>query len=85
MHKIIFCTPEKKTIHPTFLEIILNTTIEKKFNSDLIRICSTDIAQYRSIQKFLSDYKIDFFAVQPRKERPKKILLKGIPKYFSIL
>ena len=67
------------------LENTPNSTLEKKVNGDLIQIFSTDTAQYQSIQKFLSDNKVELFAVQPRKERPKKILLKVIPKTFSIL
>ena len=42
------------------------------------------MTQYRFIQNYLSENKIEFYAVQPRRERPKKILLKGIPKSFPI-
>ena len=44
-----------------------------------------DISEYRAIQKILTDKKIEFFAIQPKTERPKKVLLKGIPKHFTIL
>ena len=70
----------------------LNFRLKKKVAGDLIQIYPSDIAhignignpiQYRHIQKFLADNTIEFFAVQPRRERPKKILLKGIPETFS--
>ena len=48
-------------------------------------IYATDIAQYWFTQKFLSDNNIEFFSVQPRRERPRKTLLQGIPKSFTIL
>ena len=40
---------------------------------------------YQFIQKYLFDNNIELYAVQPRRERPRKILLKGIPKSFPIL
>ena len=66
------------------LENSLNTTLKKKVTGDLIQIYPAHVIQYRHIQKYLADNSIEFYAVQPRKERPKNILLKGIPKSFPI-
>ena len=74
-----------------FTEIIsdfensLKSTLKKEVNGDLVQIYATDITQYRIIQNYLSENKIEFYAVQTLRERPKKILIKGIPKSFTIL
>ena len=67
------------------IENSLNSTLKKKVNGDLIQIYAIDINQYRFMQKYLSENNIDFYTVQSRRERPRKILLKGIPKSFPIL
>ena len=67
------------------LENSLNSALKKKVNLGLIQIYPTDITQYQSIQNYLSDNKVEIFAVQSHKEIPKKVLLQGIPKIFSIL
>ena len=67
------------------IENSLNSTLKKKVNGDLIQIYATDITQYRFIQKYLSDNNIEYYAAQPRRERPRKIVLKGIPKSLPIL
>ena len=67
------------------LENTFNLTLKKKVNGDLIQIFPADLSQCRQIQKYFSDNSIEFFATQPRTERSKKILLKGMPKTFPIL
>lgn len=34
--------------------------------------------------KFFEEHKLEFFGLQHRSERPKKVLIKGIPKDFKI-
>ena len=67
------------------IENSFNSKIKKKVSGDLIQIYAAAITQYRFVQKYLSDNNIEFYAVQPLRERPRKILLKGIPKSFPIL
>ena len=49
------------------------------------RFHPSDQDQCQIINNFLNVNNIKFFANQPRNLRPKKVLLKGIPKTFSIL
>ena len=63
----------------------LNSVLKKRVSGDLLQIHPSDPIQYNAILNFLNLNKIEFFSSQPKNERPKKVLLKGIPKTFSTL
>lgn len=51
----------------------------KGVQGDFIKFFPKTIDVYRKIQKFLSDSNIEFFGMRPKNERPRKILIKGLP------
>lgn len=51
----------------------------KKVIDDLIRISPASIDNYRLIQRFLIEKNHKFYAMKPKGERPKKIVIRGLP------
>ena len=66
------------------LEKQLNCILKKRVSGDLLQTHPRNSDQCSSILKFLNVNKIEFFSSQPKNERPKKILLMGIPKTYEI-
>lgn len=58
---------------------LIKKVTRKILKGDTIKIFPESIDDYRSIQKYLTDNAIEHFRMAPRNERPKKVLLRGIP------
>lgn len=52
---------------------------KKKVNGDLLKIFPGSIDAYRAIQKFLSDNNHQFFGMRLKNERPRKVIIRGLP------
>lgn len=52
---------------------------KKKVNGDLLKIFPGTIDAYRIIQKYLSDNEHQFFGLRLKSERPRKIIIRGLP------
>lgn len=52
---------------------------DKKAIVDLLRITPSSIDQYRFFQNYLSVNNIQFYAMKPKAERPKKVVIRGLP------
>lgn len=49
---------------------------DKKAIYDLIRITPSSVNHFRLIQRFLTESKFQFFAMRPKAERPKKVVIR---------
>lgn len=58
---------------------ILKKPTRKILKGDTIKVFPDTIDDYRTIQKYLEDKDLEFFAMRTKNERPKKVLLRGIP------
>lgn len=56
----------------------------KKVQDNLIKFFPSTIEIYRKIQNYLIVNKIEFFGMKLKNERPRKVLIKGIPIDFPI-
>lgn len=72
-------TPNYKDIISKIEGEIINKTTKKVLRGDTIKNFLESITDHRAIQKFLEDNALEFFAMIPRNERPKEVLLRGIP------
>lgn len=72
----------REIIHDLFEHI--GEKLIQKLVGDFIRITPTSIETYRSCQSYLQEKKIASFGMLPRGERPKKVLIRGLPRTTSI-
>lgn len=68
----------------TKIDEIANCKVYKKVQDTLIKFFPSTIEIYRKIQSYLTDNNIEFFGMRLKTERPRKVLLKGIPIDFPI-
>lgn len=52
----------------------------KKIINDTIRFFPDSIEEYRKIQNYFVTSKLEFYGLTLKSERPRKIIIKGIPK-----
>lgn len=57
----------------------IGAQLTQKLTGKLVRITPIDIEQFRKVQLYLEEHKIKSVGMQLRSERPKKILIRGIP------
>lgn len=57
---------------------IVKTQIKKIYKLDSVKLYPETIDHYRSIQNFLTETSMKYYAMLPKNERLKKVLLKGI-------
>lgn len=57
----------------------IGARLSQKLAANFLRITPIDIEQFCQVQAYLNDNKISSHHLQPRSERPKKILLSGLP------
>lgn len=58
---------------------IVKDNLKKIDKGDSVKLYPATIDQYRKIQQYLTETKLEYFAMLPKNERSKKVLLKGIP------
>lgn len=70
-------TPNYKDILKFFNDKFPTAT--GKITGNLIRLSITSVDHYRTIQAFLDEKEIPFRTLDPRSERPRKVLIRGLP------
>lgn len=50
-----------------------------KVTGEMIKLTTTSVDNYRKIQQLLGEQNIQFRTMDPRSERPRKVLLRGLP------
>lgn len=62
----------------------LNYEINKKVQGELLKIFPKDVEEFRTIQNYLSVQNCEFFTMKLKSERPRKVIIKGVPKDIPI-
>lgn len=67
------------------LEVVTNAVkFKSKIFADYLSLNATTIADHRSIISALKEHRMEHFTVSPKRERPVKLLLKGVAKDFEV-
>lgn len=69
--------------HIKTIENLLKRNLILKVVGDFVKFNVNDIAEFRQIQALLSKTSVKFYAMNPRCEKPIKILIRGIHKDIS--
>lgn len=59
---------------------LIGSVVSQKVNDGTIRFFTSSIGDYRKIQNFFIESKFEFYGLQLQSERPRKILIKSIPR-----
>lgn len=54
-----------------------------KLIGDFVKITPRSIDEFRAVQSFLHENKVKCYGMNPRGERPRKILIKGVPLFIT--
>lgn len=58
----------------------IGAKLSEKLTGEFIRITPTSTQQFRAIEEYLHEHQVASFGMQPKAERPKKILIRGLPR-----
>lgn len=66
------------------IDALARCKVYKKVQDKLIKFFPSTVEIYRKIQQYLTEQKIEFFGMKLKNERPRKVLIKGIPTDYDI-
>lgn len=58
---------------------ILKKPTRKFLKGDTVKVFPDSLEDYRTIKNYLEEKALEYFALKPKNERPKKVLLRGLP------
>lgn len=63
---------------------LANCKVFKSVQGDCIKFFPKSVETYRIIQNYFADQKIEFYGMKLKSERPRKVLIKGLPINFDV-